>query len=176
MEDKTTIDRKRYEELLDSDLMLSILEEFGVDNWNGYDEARKEFRKAKEKILKEIEEERVMTKCCISCKHKTNKGKCSAHKHHKLACSDLRCTECLMYWKFPQCDKWEMSKGWILYDCPFCGAPAKVEEIWQPPAVRENEIPAYNVGCQNVGCRGYALYGVFEANIPKEIERWNRRV
>jgi hypothetical protein len=116
-----------------------------------------------------------MIKCCISCNHKTNEGKCSAKKSHKLACSDIRCTECLKYWNFPPCDKWESSKGWILYDCPFCGSPGKVEKVWMPESQRENEVPAYNVGCQDIKCRGYALYGVFEANINKEIEKWNRR-
>ena len=62
-----------------------------------------------------------------------------------------------------------------LLNCPFCGSSGKVEEIWIPEATRENEVPTFNVGCQDVKCRGYALYGVIEGNIPKEIERWNER-
>lgn len=63
-----------------------------------------------------------------------------------------------------------------LLPCPFCGLPSKIVETWIPEAMRENEIPAFNVGCQNVGCRGHAPYGVLENNIAKEIDRWNRRV
>ena len=62
-----------------------------------------------------------------------------------------------------------------LLNCPFCGKPGKVEEIWIPEAMRENEVPTFNVGCQKVGCRGFAPYGVIEGNISREIERWNRR-
>jgi hypothetical protein len=116
-----------------------------------------------------------MIRCCISCRHKTNEGKCSADKSHKLACSDIRCTECLQYWKFPPCDKWESSKGWILYDCPFCGSPAKVEKIWIPLSMEENYVPTFNVGCPNVKCRGFIPCGFLEADIHKEIDRWNRR-
>ena len=38
-----SISRKEYVSLLEEARMLSILEAHGVDNWNGYHEAYKEF-------------------------------------------------------------------------------------------------------------------------------------
>lgn len=36
-DDKITIDRKRYEELLEAERMLAALHAAGVDNWDGYE-------------------------------------------------------------------------------------------------------------------------------------------
>ena len=41
-DDTVTIEKKRYERLLKSAKELSILEAYGVDNWNGYGEAMAE--------------------------------------------------------------------------------------------------------------------------------------
>lgn len=38
---------KEYESLKDDSLMLSCLEDAGVDNWTWYDEAMNEYREAK---------------------------------------------------------------------------------------------------------------------------------
>lgn len=38
----------RMEELLDKETILDALDAYGVDNWEGYSEALKEYRKAKE--------------------------------------------------------------------------------------------------------------------------------
>ena len=46
---KVVIDRKEYESLLEDSVWLAALESAGVDNWEGYDEARI--------ILKEMKEE-----------------------------------------------------------------------------------------------------------------------
>lgn len=39
MSDTVTISKKRYEELLKDEATLAALDEMGVDNWCGYDEA-----------------------------------------------------------------------------------------------------------------------------------------
>jgi hypothetical protein len=39
-----TIYEDRYEELLESHKILEKLYEYGVDNWEGYDDAIREFR------------------------------------------------------------------------------------------------------------------------------------
>lgn len=39
-----TIPQEEYEELLNNDLWVRALEEAGVDNWEGYDEAREIYR------------------------------------------------------------------------------------------------------------------------------------
>lgn len=41
------VSRKEYKALLEDSCKLSYLEGFGVDNWEGYDEAMKAFRKEK---------------------------------------------------------------------------------------------------------------------------------
>jgi hypothetical protein len=33
------VSKERYEELLDRELLLDSLEEYGVDNWDGWDDA-----------------------------------------------------------------------------------------------------------------------------------------
>ena len=43
-EETITISKKEYEELLDSQVFLDCLEAAGVDNWQWYDEAVKEYR------------------------------------------------------------------------------------------------------------------------------------
>ena len=43
-----TISKEEYDDLLDSQLMLSCLESAGVDNWDGYDYAIDEYREAKD--------------------------------------------------------------------------------------------------------------------------------
>ena len=43
-----TITKKEYEELLDSEWMLNCLESAGVDNWNGYEYAIKEYNNGRE--------------------------------------------------------------------------------------------------------------------------------
>jgi hypothetical protein len=60
--------------------------------------------------------------------------------------------------------------------CPFCGSQAKIEETWIPPSMEENYVPTFYVGCPDTKCRGFIPCGFFKAGIPKEIERWNRRV
>jgi hypothetical protein len=62
-----------------------------------------------------------------------------------------------------------------LKPCPFCGKPASVRKVYVPPAMEENEVPSFDVGCEDVSCRGFVPYSVLEANIPKEVERWNKR-
>ncbi len=47
-EEKVTISKEVYEELLDSHLMLDCLECAGVDNWGGYEAAMKEYYQEKE--------------------------------------------------------------------------------------------------------------------------------
>lgn len=37
------ISEKEYRYLLEADLLLKYLESYGVDNWDGYDEAHSEF-------------------------------------------------------------------------------------------------------------------------------------
>ena len=48
MEEKVTITKKEYEELLDSQKMLNALESAGVDNWEGYDFAMELYRDEEE--------------------------------------------------------------------------------------------------------------------------------
>lgn len=48
MNNKITVSEDEYNKLLDSDAKLRALEEWGVDNWNGYDDALSSYRKAKE--------------------------------------------------------------------------------------------------------------------------------
>jgi hypothetical protein len=43
-----TISKKAYEELVQRDFWLAALEEAGVDNWDGFDEARDILRRIKE--------------------------------------------------------------------------------------------------------------------------------
>jgi len=43
-----TISKKKYEELLDSEWMLTCLESAGVDNWSGYEYAMEEYHKTSE--------------------------------------------------------------------------------------------------------------------------------
>lgn len=40
---KVIISEKEYRYLLEADLLLKYLESYGVDNWDGYDEAHLEF-------------------------------------------------------------------------------------------------------------------------------------
>lgn len=40
---KVIINESEYRDLLEANLLLSYLESYGVDNWNGYDEAHSEF-------------------------------------------------------------------------------------------------------------------------------------
>lgn len=40
---------KEYEELLDDSIKLEYLESYGVDNWQGYDEAMREFYASRKK-------------------------------------------------------------------------------------------------------------------------------
>lgn len=47
MTDNVTISRKEYEELLDSQLRLTALEDAGVDNWGYYGEAMEQYREWK---------------------------------------------------------------------------------------------------------------------------------
>lgn len=42
-----TIPKEEYNELLDEQLWLQALEATGVDNWEGYDEARQYYREMK---------------------------------------------------------------------------------------------------------------------------------
>ena len=39
MEEMISISKQRYEELLKSEKELNMLESYGVDNWEGYEEA-----------------------------------------------------------------------------------------------------------------------------------------
>ena len=39
-----TIDKSKYDQLLDDSLLLNALQIAGVDNWCGYDEALREYR------------------------------------------------------------------------------------------------------------------------------------
>lgn len=48
MNDDVTISRERYKELLKSEDILCALENMGVDNWCGYDEAMRELREEDE--------------------------------------------------------------------------------------------------------------------------------
>lgn len=43
-EETITISKKEYEELYNDSLLLSFLEAHGVDNWEGWDDARREYR------------------------------------------------------------------------------------------------------------------------------------
>lgn len=40
---KVVIDVEEYRDLLEANLLLSYLKSYGVDNWDGYDEAHSEF-------------------------------------------------------------------------------------------------------------------------------------
>lgn len=40
---KVIISENEYRDLLEANLLLNYLESYGVDNWNGYDEAHSEF-------------------------------------------------------------------------------------------------------------------------------------
>lgn len=40
---KVIISESEYRDLLEANLLLNYLESYGVDNWNGYDEAHAEF-------------------------------------------------------------------------------------------------------------------------------------
>lgn len=40
---KVVIDVEEYKDLLEADLLLSYLRSYGVDNWDGYDDAHSEF-------------------------------------------------------------------------------------------------------------------------------------
>lgn len=42
------VDEQEYEELQDAQLMLDCLETAGVDNWDGYQDAMREYRKIQE--------------------------------------------------------------------------------------------------------------------------------
>lgn len=42
-----TITKERYQQLADAEHMLHILEAHGIDNWEGYYEAKKEFKSSK---------------------------------------------------------------------------------------------------------------------------------
>lgn len=44
-EERITIDRIRYEDLLNTEAKMEALEIMGVDNWQGYDDAMDEYRK-----------------------------------------------------------------------------------------------------------------------------------
>lgn len=50
---KVAIPREEYEELLNDSILLKCLDGAGVDNWDGYSEARQTM----EEILREIEEQ-----------------------------------------------------------------------------------------------------------------------
>lgn len=43
MNDTVTIDREEYEELLESERFLGLLQAYGVDSWEGYQFAQEEF-------------------------------------------------------------------------------------------------------------------------------------
>ena len=48
-EDKViTITQEEYDDLRDDQLKLNCLEDYGVDNWEGYDDAMREYRETKE--------------------------------------------------------------------------------------------------------------------------------
>ena len=49
--DYTIIKKSEYEDLLDRQLFLYCLESSGVDNWEGYEEARNEYRLQKEEMV-----------------------------------------------------------------------------------------------------------------------------
>lgn len=45
-EEHVTITKSKYESLLRDSSMLGFLEQYGVDNWQGYDEAKCDWREA----------------------------------------------------------------------------------------------------------------------------------
>ena len=49
MEETVTISKKEYESLLEDSKKLTALENAGVDNWEGFDEAREIYQQLKEK-------------------------------------------------------------------------------------------------------------------------------
>lgn len=55
MDEMVTIPKKEYDQLLKESLKLSMLEGYGVDNWQGYDDAMSEYYDELEKWKKEDE-------------------------------------------------------------------------------------------------------------------------
>lgn len=51
------ISRKRYKELLRVEAKLGLLEDYGVDNWDGYDKAMSGIDEALKLSLKELDDE-----------------------------------------------------------------------------------------------------------------------
>lgn len=49
MNETITIEKKRYEELLDIEHRMICLENGGVDNWDWYGECMRQYREEKEK-------------------------------------------------------------------------------------------------------------------------------
>lgn len=47
LKEMVTITKERYQQLADAEHMLHILEAHGIDNWEGYYEAKKEFKSSK---------------------------------------------------------------------------------------------------------------------------------
>lgn len=50
---KITITQDEFDALFDSSLQLDYLESHGVDNWDWYGDAMKDYRKAKEQLAEE---------------------------------------------------------------------------------------------------------------------------
>ena len=48
IDETITITKKKYKELLDSELKLNCLENAGVDNWEWYDDAMERYHNNKE--------------------------------------------------------------------------------------------------------------------------------
>lgn len=46
-EEKITISKKEYDDLIDAQLLLTALENAGVDNWDGYCDAQELYREFK---------------------------------------------------------------------------------------------------------------------------------
>lgn len=64
-----------------------------------------------------------------------------------------------------------MSVEWTILPCPFCGAPASIEEITAYQGVM------FSVGCDSTSegeCMGYQLFQTFNTR-GDAITAWNKR-
>jgi len=46
MEETVTISKAKWNKLVNADMLLGILQDYGVDNWSGYSEAMEEYEDA----------------------------------------------------------------------------------------------------------------------------------
>lgn len=56
-EEQVTISRKEHDVLLERDEWLSALEEAGVDNWQGYDDAREYMKASQDAVTEDLSDD-----------------------------------------------------------------------------------------------------------------------